>query len=103
MYCCRLAAAVWNFGCCDFTVRSSAYDIRCVFGSVGRGMSCMKRLKSVGESTEPCGPPFVKCFVGDGLPLYFYLFCCSCCSSFSRSQLNGTGAVSRLLVVRLQS
>ena len=46
MYCCRLAAAVWNFGCCDLTVRSSAYDIRCVFGSVRRGMSCMKRLKS---------------------------------------------------------
>ena len=30
----------------------------------------MNRLKSVGESTEPCGTPFVKCLVGDGLPLY---------------------------------
>lgn len=70
MYCCRLAAAVLYCGCCVLIVRSSAYDIRCVFGSVGRGMSCMKRLKSVGESTEPCGTPFVKRFVGDGLPLY---------------------------------
>ena len=23
------------------------------------------------ESTEPCGTPFLKCSVGDGLPLYF--------------------------------
>ena len=58
-YCCRLAAAVWNCGCSDLTVRSSAYDIKCVFVSVGRGMSCMKKLKSVGENTEPCGTPFV--------------------------------------------
>ena len=41
MYICRLAAAVWYLGCCDMTVRSSAYDMRCVFGSVGAGMSCM--------------------------------------------------------------
>ena len=47
MYCCRLAAAVWYCGCCVLTVRSSAYDIRCVFGSVGRGMSCMKWLKKI--------------------------------------------------------
>ena len=31
-YCCRLAVAVWSFGCWDLTVKSSAYDIRCVFG-----------------------------------------------------------------------
>ena len=24
----------------------------------------------MGESTEPCGTPFVKCLVGDSLPLY---------------------------------
>ena len=31
IYCCRLAAAVRSFGCCVLTVRSSAYDIRCVW------------------------------------------------------------------------
>ena len=51
------------------TVRSSAYDMRYVFVSEGIGMSCMKRLKSVGESTEPCGTPFVKCLVVEGFPL----------------------------------
>jgi len=51
-------------------VRSSAYDMRCVFGSDGCGISCMKRLKRVGESTEPCGTPFVKCLAEEGLPLY---------------------------------
>ena len=29
----------------------------------------MKRLKRVGESTEPCGTPFVKCRVVDDLSL----------------------------------
>ena len=32
-------------------------------------MSCMKRLKSVGERTEPCGTPLVYCFMLDDLPL----------------------------------
>ena len=38
-------------------------------GWVGMGMSCKYRLKSVGDRTEPCGTPFVKCFVVDDLPL----------------------------------
>ena len=41
MYIYKLATAVWYLGCCDMTVRSLAYDIKCVFGSVGAGMSCM--------------------------------------------------------------
>ena len=40
-------------------MRSSAYDIMFVLGVVGVGMSCMYKLKSVGESTEPCGTPLV--------------------------------------------
>ena len=35
------------------------YESTCVFGHVGREMSCMYRLNSVGESTEPCGTPSV--------------------------------------------
>ena len=62
-YCLRLAAAVWSFGCWDLTVSSSAYDNRCVFGSEGRGRSCINRLKSVWTL-------FVKYLVGDGLPFY---------------------------------
>ena len=31
---------------------------------LGRGMSCINRLISMGET------PFVKCLIGDGLPLY---------------------------------
>ena len=30
MYCCRCAAAVWCFGCCEIMVISSAYVIVCV-------------------------------------------------------------------------
>ena len=47
---------------------SSAYDDICMFGG-GDGMSCMYRLKSVGERTEPCGTPFGILRVRDGLPL----------------------------------
>ena len=32
-------------------------------------MSCMYKLKSVGESTEPCGTPFLYCLFVDVLPL----------------------------------
>ena len=35
----------------------------------GSGMSCMYKLKSVGERTEPCGTPFGKSSVCDDLPL----------------------------------
>ena len=39
----------------------------------GKGMSSMKKLKSMGESTVSCGTPFVKRFVGDCLPLYYVM------------------------------
>ena len=68
MYCCRCVAAVWCFGCCEIMVMSSAYVIVCVLGCAGVGMSCVNRLKSVGERTEPCGTPFLNCRVVDGLP-----------------------------------
>ena len=39
---CRSAADASYLGCCDMTARSTmAYDMRCVLGSVGAGMSCM--------------------------------------------------------------
>ena len=41
-----------------------------MLGCAGVGMSCVNRLNSVGERTEPWGTPFLKCRVVDGLPLY---------------------------------
>ena len=41
MYCCRLPVAVSCLGCWDMTVRSSAYDMGCVFGSEGNGIWCI--------------------------------------------------------------
>ena len=46
---------------------SSAYEAMLVC-CCGVGMSCMYRLKSVGERTEPCGTPFGKLRVCDDLP-----------------------------------
>ena len=36
-------------------------------GGAGIGMSCMKRLERVGESTDPCESPLGRVFV-DGVP-----------------------------------
>ena len=58
-----------GFGCCEKIVMSSAYESRCTSGCVGIGISCMKRLKRVGESTDPWGTPFGKRFFLDGIPL----------------------------------
>lgn len=38
-------------------------------------MSCINRLKSVGERTEPCGTPLGKLRVCEGLPLYVVCAC----------------------------
>ena len=54
--CVTAASCRW---CWEMMVRSSAYESTGMFGHVGRGMSCMYRLNSVGESTEPCGTPSV--------------------------------------------
>ena len=51
-------AAVSCLGCCEMIVMSSAYVITCTLGCVGVGMSCVKRLNSVGDRTEPWGTPF---------------------------------------------
>ena len=50
-------------------VRSTAYDMRCMFGSEGSGMSCMKGLKNVVERTEPCMISFVNYLDVEYLPL----------------------------------
>ena len=68
-------AAVSYLGCCAKIVMSSAYVITCVLGWVGVGISWVKRLKSVGERTEPCGTPFLKCCVCDDLPAYIVYAC----------------------------
>ena len=41
LYACRLVDAVLCLGCCSVTLGSSAYDMICLFGSRGAGMSCM--------------------------------------------------------------
>ena len=68
-------AAVSCLRFCAKIVISSAYVMTCVLGCVGTGMSCVNRLKSVGERTEPCGTPFLKCCVRDDLPRYKVYAC----------------------------
>ena len=46
-----------------------------MFRCVGIGMSCMKRLKSVGESTEPCGTSLRKRLLVDVTPLWTVFAC----------------------------
>ena len=41
MYCCRLAGSVSELGLWEKTVRSSACDLSCVFGSMGDGTLCI--------------------------------------------------------------
>ena len=41
--------------CCEKLVMSSVGKSMCVSGWVEIGLSCMKRLKTVGEITDPCG------------------------------------------------
>ena len=43
--------------CVDRMVASSAYVTIVMFGDVGVGRSAVYMLKSVGESTPPCGTP----------------------------------------------
>ena len=45
--------AVFTLLCVDMIVMSSAYEATCTLLSMGVGMSCMYRLKSVGDSTDP--------------------------------------------------
>ena len=52
-------AAVAVSECCEMIVMSSAYVMIVMSGVVGIGMSCVKRLKREGESTDPWGTPFV--------------------------------------------
>ena len=40
-------------------MRSSAYDMERVFRWLGVGMSCMNKVNSVGERTQPCRTTFV--------------------------------------------
>ena len=47
-------------------IMSSAFEAICMF-SGGCGMSCMKRLKSLGEKTVPRGTPLEKYCVCDDL------------------------------------
>ena len=42
----------------------------CGFRCAGIGMSCMKRLETVGESTDPCDTALGKCFFVKGVPLW---------------------------------
>ena len=48
MYCYKLTAAISYLGWWDMTVRSSAYDMRCVFWSMEDEMPCIQRLKKCG-------------------------------------------------------
>lgn len=60
---------------CDVSmVMSSAYVIVCTCGG-GGGRSAMYMLKSVGESTPPCGTP-VLVLRRDDLVLLYSVYCC---------------------------
>ena len=56
-----------SFLCVDVIVTSSAYEDVCMCDG-GFEISCMYRLKSVGESTEPCGTPLVMLSAFDDFP-----------------------------------
>ena len=40
----------------------------CIWGVWGVGISCMYRLKRVGDKTDPCGTPFEKFLMFDDWP-----------------------------------
>ena len=42
----------------------------CMSGCAMMGRSCMKRLKRVGDSTDPCGTPLGKRLFVDGVMLW---------------------------------
>ena len=72
----------WTFCCAmlwflsvDSMVMSSAYVISLHVGVGGSGMSEEYRLKSVGESTPPCGTPDLNCCVLDLVLLYVVYAC----------------------------
>ena len=73
-YCCVCSAQMTGLLCEDVIVTSSAYEAMWMWGG-GSGMSCMYRLKSVGDKTDPCGTPFVMLRVCDDLPLYCTYAC----------------------------
>ena len=56
-YGCTCCCAIRGFVCVDRMVVSSAYVTVVMFGDVGVGRSAVYMLKSVGESTPPCGTP----------------------------------------------
>ena len=70
-----------GFVCVDRIVVSSAYVTVVMFGDVGVGTSAVYMLKSVGESTPPCGTPV---FVFLSVDLYscckVYTVCVPCCN-----------------------
>ena len=39
-------------------------------GCDGMGMLCMKKLKRLGDSIDPCKTPLGKSFFADGMPLW---------------------------------
>ena len=54
---CCCAMPMCGFVCVDKMVVSSAYVTVVMFGDVGVGRSPVYMLKTVGESTPPCGTP----------------------------------------------
>ena len=56
-YGCTCCCAMCGFVCVDRMVVSSAYVTVVMFGDAGVLRSAVYMLKSVGESTPPCGTP----------------------------------------------
>lgn len=67
-YVCACSEQTSTLGCVDVMVTSSAYEAMLMYCG-GSGMSCMYRLNSVGDSTDPWGTPLVNLRVCDDLPL----------------------------------
>ena len=74
MYGCTCRCAMCGFACDDRMVVSSAYVTVVMFGDVGIGRSAVYMLKSVGESTPPCGTP-VFVFLSVDLWLLYSVYC----------------------------
>ena len=97
------------FMCVDGMVMSSAYVVTFT-GACGIGVSDVYMMKSVGDSTPPCGTPFLnwrfvsECGVCFGLLMYLIMVCgmfvwCSLCVSVCMFTVSNAFPMSNATVI----